>query len=438
MKTLSLESLLAEVKATNPVRAIGRLANIGSGTVSVTGLSDVAALGDMVEIPSRGGKRLRGEVIRIDSESVIVLPEGLPEGLQIDDQVVLHGPEELSPDPSWLGRVIDPYGRAIDGGPILRGPRPYPLRGRSINPNDRRALGSRMETGMKVFNTMLPLVRGQRIGLFAGSGIGKSTLLARFALGVEADVVVIALVGERGREVREFVEQVLGPDGMKRAVVVAATSDTAPMARRRCAWAAMAVAEFFRDEGRQVLLLTDSVTRFADAHREISVAAGEDASLRGYPASTTQLIASLCERAGPGVGYSGDITAVFSVLVAGSDMDEPIADILRGVLDGHVILDRKIAERGRFPAIDLLRSVSRSLPNAATDAENELIAKARAYLGVYDRSEMMIQAGLYAPGSDPSIDVAIKAFPKLDEFIAMREAKDCEASFQALAQCVVD
>lgn len=260
--------------------------------------------------------------------------------------------------------------------------------------------------------------------------------MARLAIGLQADIVVIAMVGERGREVREFVERVLGPSGMQRAIVVAATSDMSPMTRRRCAWAAMAVAEHFRDEGKHVLFLADSVTRFADAHREVALASGEAGSLRGYPPSTTHLITSLCERAGPGTEMSGDITAIFSVLVAGSDMEEPVADILRGVLDGHVILDRKIAERGRFPAIDLLRSISRSLPEAASDNENALISAARQNLGTYDRSEMMIQAGLYAPGSDAGIDAAIKAFPKLDAFITKREPDNSSASFAELAECL--
>jgi flagellum-specific ATP synthase len=289
---------------------------------------------------------------------------------------------------------------------------------------------------MAVFDTLLPIVRGQRIGLFAGSGVGKSTLLARLALGLQADIVVIAMIGERGREVREFVERVLGEAGMKRAVVVAATSDTSPMVRRRCAWTAMAVAEHFRDRGRQVLFLADSITRFADAHREVALAAGEAGSLRGYPPSTTHLITALCERAGPGSETSGDITAIFSVLVAGSDMEEPIADILRGVLDGHVVLDRRIAERGRFPAIDLLRSVSRSLPGAANDAENALIAAARQHLGIYDRSEMMIQAGLYAPGSDAGIDDAIACFPALDRFLSEASPGGIAASFDKLRRCL--
>jgi flagellum-specific ATP synthase len=286
------------------------------------------------------------------------------------------------------------------------------------------------------FDTLLPLVQGQRIGLFAGSGVGKSSLLAKFARGVAADVVVIALIGERGRELRDFTETVLGTLGMKRAVIVAATSDQSPLIRRRCAWAAMAVAEHFRDKGQHVLFLADSVTRFAEAHREVALAAGEEASLRGYPPSVAHMIMSLAERAGPGPQGSGDITGVFSVLVPGSDMEEPVADILRGALDGHVVLDRRIAERGRYPAVDLLRSVSRSLPAAASEPENLLIAEARKLLGVYDRAELMIQAGLYVAGSDPLIDRAIKVWPALDGFLAEDAHDGIEGSFRRLATCL--
>ena len=283
----------------------------------------------------------------------------------------------------------------------------------------RRRLGARLNTGLAVFDTLLPIVRGQRIGLFAGSGVGKSTLLADLARGVQADVVVIALIGERGRELREFIEEVLGPEGMARAVVVAATSDQSPLMRRRCAWSAMTVAEHFRDRGHHVLFLADSITRFAEAHREIALASGEAPSYRGFPPSTSQMIMALAERSGPGPEGGGDISAIFSVLVAGSDMEEPVADILRGVLDGHVVLDRAIAERGRFPAVDVLRSVSRSLPHAATAAENALIARVRAALGLYAESELMINAGLYAPGSDPRLDEAVRLHPALDGFVAL-------------------
>jgi len=278
---------------------------------------------------------------------------------------------------------------------------------------------------------MLPLVRGQRIGLFAGSGVGKSSLLAAMARGVAADVVILALVGERGREVREFVEETLGPDGMQRSIVVAATSDQSPTQRRRCLWTAMTIAEYFRDQGQHVLLLADSVTRFAEAHREVAVASGEMPALRGYPASTAHTITALCERAGPGGGGQGDITAVFSVLVAGSDMEGPIADILRGVLDGHVVMDRHIAERGRFPAIDLTKSVSRSLPGAASSEQNAIIMAVRRLIAKYEQSEMMVKAGLYKEGSDPELDQALQIWPELETFWTT-ESDSVEGSFSRL------
>ena len=273
------------------------------------------------------------------------------------------------------------------------------------------------------------------MGLFAGSGVGKSTLLSMLAKGVSADVVVIGLIGERGRELREFVEETLGAEGLARAVVIAATSDQSPLMRRRCAWAAMTVAEHFRDQGKHVLFLADSITRFAEAHREIALSAGEAASYRGFPPSTSQLIMSLAERSGPGPQGSGDITAIFSVLVAGSDMEEPVADILRGTLDGHVVLDRAIAERGRFPAVDVLRSVSRSLPHAASLSENALIARARAMLGIYAESELMVRAGLYAAGTDPKLDEAVRINPALDAFFS-RKSDDARQSFQFLAEAL--
>ncbi|MCP5037098.1 MAG: FliI/YscN family ATPase [Rhodobacteraceae bacterium] len=437
MKEVGFDQLCAEVAATRPVRDIGRVARIRRGTVEVTGLSGVAAQSDLVEIGPPGQAGRLGEVINLTPEMITILPDGDIEGLKIGEAVTLLGSSQIAPDDNWIGRVIDPFGNALDGRPILRGAKARSLRGTPANPTERRILGARLESGMAVFNTLLPIVRGQRIGLFAGSGVGKSTLLAKLARGLHADVVVIGLIGERGREVREFVERVLGPEGMTRAVVVAATSDRSPLVRRRCGWTAMAVAEHFRDAGNHVLFLADSVTRFAEAHREIALAAGEDSKMRGFPPSTAHQITSLCERAGPGAGMQGDITAVFSVLVAGSDMEEPVADILRGVLDGHVVLDRKIAERGRFPAIDLLRSVSRALPGAASEAENTLISAARQRLGAYDRSEMMIQAGLYSVGSDPVLDAAIEAWPKLDAFLAEDEWDNTQVSFQRLGACMV-
>lgn len=429
------DGLAARIARIPVIEQVGRVAEVGRGTLAVRGLSRVAALGDRVRIAFRG-QSAEGEVIRLEGTALTVLPDDAVEGVAIGDPVTLLGPAGIAPDDSWIGRVIDPLGRPLDGRPLFPGAVERPLRAPAPPAARRRALGPRLDTGVAIFDTLLPLVRGQRIGLFAGSGVGKSSLLAKFARGVEADVVVIALVGERGRELREFTEKVLGPAGLARAVVVTATSDQSPGVRRRCALAAMAVAEHFRDRGRHVLLLADSVTRFAEAHREVATAAGESGALRGYPPSTPHAIMGLAERAGPGVEGTGDITAVFTVLVAGSDMEEPVADMLRGVLDGHVVLDRRIAERGRYPAIDFLRSISRSLPDAASDAENALIARTRQVLGAWERAEMMIHAGLYAKGSDPLVDVAVTLWPALDAFMAEDAPDGAAAAFARLADCL--
>jgi flagellum-specific ATP synthase len=435
-----IDGIATAVSRAQALFPLGRIAGASGGVLQASGLGDSARLGDRAQVMPRGGAPLLAEVVRIGDGLVHLLPEGAAEGVSLRDPVRLEPAPVFAPDESWIGRVVDPDGRPLDGRPLLPGSAPRALRAPPPPAGQRRSMGGRMGTGYAVFDTLLPLARGQRIGLFAGSGVGKSTLLGGLARGVAAEVVVIGLVGERGRELRHFVEDVLGPEGMARAVVVAATSDRAPQVRRRCALAATAVAEHFRDQGRQVLLLLDSVTRFAEAHREVAVAAGEPAALRGFPASTAPAIAALCERAGPGAdleeGAQGDITAVYSVLVQGSDMEEPVADWLRGVLDGHVVLDRAIAERGRFPAVDLLRSVSRSLPGAATRTENQLIAEARAHLGAYDRAALMIRAGLYAPGSDPEVDAAVAVQGGLDRFLALTGVPTPAASFVALRQAL--
>lgn len=411
-------AVIAEIEDLRPVRHFGALTEVRGALLVARGLTARARLGDRVLIHPAEGPALGGEVLGLTRAGAEILPEGPGEGVAVGDRVEHLGRNHLAPDDTWLGRVIDPYGQPLDGRPLPRGPRPRPLRAAPPAPARRKRLGGRLATGLDAFNTVLPLVRGQRLGLFAGSGVGKTMLLGQMARGIAADVVVLALVGERGRELRDFLDEGLGPEGLARSVVVTATSDLSPLARRRAALAAMTVAEHFRDGGAQVLLLCDSVTRFAEAHREIALAAGEPATLRGFPPSTAHQIMALAERAGPGLEGQGDITAVFTVLVAGSDMDEPVADILRGVLDGHVVLDRAIAERGRFPAVDLLRSVSRSLPAAATPGENAMIAEARRLLGAWERVETMVQAGLYAPGSDPLADRAIKLWPRLDAFMA--------------------
>lgn len=430
------DELRAQVALIRPVRIFGRISRIEGQLVAISGLADEARIGDWLEIETGSGSLIGAEVLRLTRDEVLALPDGPREGLAIGDRVEHMAARGLEPDNSWLGRVIDPNGRPMDGASLLPGPRLRSLHAPPPEPSRRGRLGERLETGMAVFNTLLPIVRGQRVGLFAGSGVGKTLLLGKLARQMQADVVVLAMIGERGRELREFVEDVLGKEGLARAVIITATSDQPPLTRRRCAQAAMCVAEHFRDQGLHVLLLADSITRMAEAHREVALAAGEPASLRGYPPSTAHQIMSLAERAGPGSDGVGAITAVLTVLVAGSDMEEPVADILRGVLDGHVVLDRAIAERGRFPAIDVLRSVSRSLPNCARPEENARIVEARRLLGAYDRAEMMIQAGLYEKGSDPLVDRAIQVFPALDTFIAEAAPSGITGAFQRLAQCL--
>lgn len=422
------DPLRARLRGIWSTKTIGRVTSLGRDGIEVVGLGRVAALGDRVRI----GDDLAGDVLRIDAGGCKVMCDGTADGVRLGQMVTHLGPATIAPHHGWLGRVIDPDGCPLDGKPLYPGPIAYPLLTSPPAPNMRRGLGERLQTGLAVFDTVLPILRGQRIGLFAGSGVGKSHLIASLAQGMAADVVVIGLIGERGREVRDFVTNTLGQDGLARAVVVAATSDRPALTRARAAWVMMAVAEYFRDQGHHVLLLTDSITRFAEASRDVAAAMGEPFGPTGYPASMAQMVMALAERAGPGAPGQGDITAIFSVLVAGSDMDGPVADVMRGVLDGHVLLGREIAERGRYPAIDLLRSVSRALPGAASVEEGRLIARARQLLGAYDRAEMMVQAGLYTPGNDELTDAAIAAWPALDAFIAAPAASGIEESFVQL------
>ena len=347
----ALKSLTERLSKIRPEQVVGRVAGVDGGVVRARGIEKIARLGDRVTVKTRDQAVVRCEVVQLSDAGVILLPDSELEGVSLGDAVTLTQGGQIAPCDDWIGRLIDPDGNPLDGRPLPRGPEARSLRATPPAPAQRRALGARLATGHLTFDTILPVVQGQRIGLFAGSGVGKSSLMGRLAQRMEADIVVIALVGERGREVRHFVDEILGPDGRRRSIVVAATSDQSPLVRRRCAWTAMTVAEHFRDAGKSVLLVADSITRFAEAHREVAIAAGEAPVLRGYPPSTAHLIMSLCERAGPGAEGSehaaGDITALFSVLVAGSDMDEPVADVLRGVLDGHVVMDRAIAERKR-------------------------------------------------------------------------------------------
>jgi flagellum-specific ATP synthase len=411
----------------------GRVVGVEGARIQIEGLGGVGRLGDRVTLHARNDARIEAEVIALSGQLLSAYAFGATRGLSAGDRAVLNKSATIArPSEDWLGCVLNWRGQRIDGSTPMRGLFALGLDAAPPAAPRRRRLGSRLATHHAAFDTFLPICRGQRVGLFAGSGVGKSMLLGSLARRVAADVCVIALIGERGREVRHFVEETLGPDGLERAVVIASTSDESALAKREGARLALTVAEYFRMTGKQVLLVFDSLTRYAEAHREIALAAGEPPSLHAFPPSTFNAIASLAERAGPGVEGEGDITAIFSVLVAGSDMEEPVADMVRGILDGHFVLDRTIAERGRYPAINIRRSVSRSLPAAASVAENALLADARSLLSAYEDAEMIIRAGLYEPGSDARIDRAIRIFPHLDAFIGRQTDGPPEESFRLL------
>ncbi len=345
----------------------------------------------------------------------------------------------LSPSDRWLGRVVDPLGRPLDnGGALAKGARARPVRADPPAAISRARLGGRLDLGVAALNLFATCRAGQRLGLFAGSGVGKSTLLSMLARNTACDVAVLALVGERGREVREFLEDDLGAEGLSRSVVVTATSDTSPLMRREAAYAAMTIAEHFRDEGKSVLLLMDSVTRFCLALREIGLSAGEPPATRGYPPSVFAELPRLLERAGPGPeidGRAGQITALFTVLVEGDDHNEPVADAVRGILDGHVILDRRIGEAGRYPAVDVLRSLSRTVPGCLEPHERTLVRRARALLATYAEMADLVRLGAYKAGGDPAVDEAVALAPRIERALH-QERGACttlEQSFTALA-----
>ena len=412
-----------------------RVSRVSQNVLQVASGSCPIKLGDLASLHGTRGQ-IQGEVTMLIEGGAKIMLEESAEGVSIGALVSITPPAPFAPDDHWLGRVIDPDGNALDGRPLLPGRKEMPRFTAPPMAHDRQPLGKRIDTGFAVFNTVLPLVVGQRVGLFAGSGVGKSTLLADFARSCAADVVVLGLVGERGRELRHFVDDVLGKEGLARSVVVAATSDQSAQKRYRCGPSAMAVAEYFRDQGKHVLLLMDSLTRFCEAQREMAAAAEEPVLANGFPATTPSRLASLCERAGPGAKGQGKITAIFTVLVAGSDMEEPVADMVRGLLDGHFILSRQISERGRFPAIDVLRSVSRSLTLANSEAEMSIVRDARRLLARYDEAELMIQSGLYVSGSDPDIDKAINCFPSLEKFCESKDGRGNLAHFAQLRKVV--
>ena len=403
-------------------RIAGEVSAVLGLSLTVSGLERAVGIGQRCTVHGRHGVVL-GEVVGIDVQGTRMLPFGTWDGVVAGDRVELSPMgETIRPDQNWIGRVVNALGFPIDGGgPLHEGAEPRKVKAAPPNAFARRRVGPRLETGVKVFDVFTPLCRGQRMGVFAGSGVGKSTLMAMLARGAEADVIVIGLCGERGREVQDFIQEDLGPEGMRRAVLVVSTGDEPPLMRRQAAWTATAVAEHFRDQGLQVLLLVDSVTRFATAQREIGLSGGEPPTAKGYPPTVFAELPRLLERAGPGPAGSGDITGIYTVLVDGDDMSEPVADTVRGILDGHVVLNRRIAERGRFPAVDLQQSISRMLPDCHSEVEYAILQAARRVLARYSDMEELIRIGAYKPGSDPEIDAAIRFADPAERFLSQRK-----------------
>ena len=412
----------------DPVEVEGRVAAVSGLGVQIEDRLGALCVSDRVEIET-GCASLLCEVVGFDGGRALALPFGPLAGVRRGARVrFLNGGGELRPSSAWLGRIVDGLGRPIDGkGDLHQGAQPRSLRGAPPRAPLRARLGPPVDFGVKALNAFTPAQAGQRLGVFSAAGVGKSALLGMIARNTACDYSVIALIGERGREVRDFVEDHLGPEGLARAVVVVATSDEPAMMRREAGFLALTIAEHFRDEGAHVLCLMDSLTRVAMAQREIGLAASEPPATRGYTPSVFSTLPALIERAGPGADGAapGYVTGVFTVLVEGDDHDEPIADASRAILDGHIVLSRRIAESGRFPAVDILKSLSRTAVGLANDEHTRLAAEARASAGAYDEMSDVIRIGAYRAGANEEVDQAIALRPRLEAFLRQDLAVRC-------------
>ena len=414
-----LSAVKRAVEALPAFEVYGRVAAVRGLLIEVAGPVAAMHVGGRIEIETGRGGMVPCEVIGFSGERALAMPFGALAGVRrgcpahVRDEIV-----GVRPSRGWLGRVVDALGRPIDGkGPLPQGPAVRPFRADPPPAHARRRVGAPLDLGVRAMNTFLTVCAGQRMGIFSGSGIGKSVLLSMFARYTAADVAVIGLVGERGREVQEFLQDDLGPDGLARSIVVVATSDEPALMRRNAAYLTLALSEHFQDEGAAVLCLIDSITRFAMAQRDIGLAGGEPPTAKGYTPTVFNELPRLLERAGPGTG-AGTITGMFTVLVEGDDHNEPIADAVRGILDGHVVMERQIAERGRYPAINVLKSISRTMPRACDPAYLPVVQKARAVLATYADMEELIRLGAYRAGASPEVDEAIALMPELEAFLA--------------------
>jgi flagellum-specific ATP synthase len=433
-----MRALLKDIEAVSTLTRFGRVARIEGLAVEVTGAQGAVSLGGQCRISIGNNKKIPCEVVGFRDGRALVMPLGPLDGITLGARADFEDcPPSIYPSTAWLGRVVDGFGHPIDGkGPLAQGAIPYPLKAPPPTAIRRGRVGQKLDLGIRALNAFATCCAGQRMGIFSGSGVGKSTLLSMLARNSDADAIVIGLIGERGREVKEFIEDDLGEEGLARSVVVAATSDEAPLVRRQAAYVAMTVAEQLRDQGLNVLLLMDSVTRFAMAQREIGLSAGEPPASKGYTPTVFAELPRLLERAGPGPDGGGTITGLFTVLVEGDDHNEPVADAVRGILDGHIVLERAIAERGRFPAINVLKSVSRAMPGCNSDIEQGLVLEARKPLTIYEDMAELIRLGAYKAGTNPEVDHAVRLYPQLEAFLAQGKTERATLSqgYDALSE----
>ena len=420
--SLLMQNIINSVNALKGSAYYGQVTAVQGLFIEVSGIRTRLSIGDRCNVLSTAGRKVSCELVSFKGDKLLLMPYGSLEGIGLGCRVeVENASPVIYPHPSWLGRIINAFGEAIDGkGPLLKGSKPYFIKASPPPAQFRDRVCGKVDLGVRAVNTFLTICKGQRMGIFAGSGVGKSTLMSMLAKHSNADVSVIGLIGERGREAKEFVEDTLGEEGLAKSVLVLATSDESPLMRRQAAYVAMAVSEYFRDLNKDVLCMMDSITRFAMAQREISLSVGEPPASKGYTPSVFAELPRLLERAGPGAG-SGTITGLFTVLVDGDDHNAPVADAVRSILDGHIVLDRAIAERNRYPAINILRSVSRTMPDCNTDEENEIVSKARRYIAAYEDMAELIRLGAYKKGSNKEVDEAIFYYPKIESFLTQKK-----------------
>jgi len=440
---LRTTSLLAQLKQCRerlemplPLQVEGRITRIVGLTLEAVGCQSPIGGRCLIVGPN---SMVEAEVVGFSNEKLFLMPTGDIRGIEPNARVIPTGKVyEVPVSDQLLGRVLDGAGNPLDGkGPIHARQR-MPLSGRTINPLTRRAIDKPLDVGVQAINAMLTVGEGQRIGLFAGSGVGKSVLLGMMTRYTTADIIVVGLIGERGREVKEFIDKSLGPEGMARSVVVASPADASPLMRLHGASLATAIAEYFRDQGKNVLLLMDSLTRYAQAQREIALAIGEPPATKGYPPSVFAKLPALVERAGTGDIGGGSITAFYTVLAEGDDQQDPISDASRAILDGHIVLSRQIAESGRYPAIDIEASISRVMTEIVSEEQQQAARRFKQIYSRYQQNKDLISVGAYTRGSDPRIDEAIVMIPKLEEFLSqgMHQPVTLQQSQQGLQDLI--